>query len=47
MGMIPGTVLYVYLGSTAKDLAQVFAGNLEGGLNSSCSRFWGLSRLLS
>lgn len=32
IGMMPGTVLYVYLGSTAKDLTQVFAGGVEGGV---------------
>lgn len=31
IGMMPGTVLYVYLGSTAKDLAQVFSGGVAGG----------------
>jgi uncharacterized membrane protein YdjX (TVP38/TMEM64 family) len=31
IGMMPGTVLYVYLGSTAKDLAQIFSGGLQGG----------------
>jgi uncharacterized membrane protein YdjX (TVP38/TMEM64 family) len=42
MGMIPGTVLYVYLGSTAKDLAQVFAGNLEGGFEQQLFKILGL-----
>jgi uncharacterized membrane protein YdjX (TVP38/TMEM64 family) len=29
LGMIPGTVMYVYLGSTANDLTQLFAGREE------------------
>jgi uncharacterized membrane protein YdjX (TVP38/TMEM64 family) len=29
--MLPGTVMYVYLGSTVKELADVAAGNVEGG----------------
>src|SRR5438270_264472 len=31
IGMLPGTVMYVYLGSTVKELADVAAGNVEGG----------------
>src|ERR687883_71015 len=30
VGMLPGTVMYVYLGSTVKELADVAAGNVEG-----------------
>jgi uncharacterized membrane protein YdjX (TVP38/TMEM64 family) len=29
--MLPGTVMYVYLGSTVKELADVAAGHVEGG----------------
>jgi uncharacterized membrane protein YdjX (TVP38/TMEM64 family) len=29
LGMLPGTVLYVYLGSTARELADLVAGNVE------------------
>jgi uncharacterized membrane protein YdjX (TVP38/TMEM64 family) len=29
LGMLPGTVLYVYLGSTARELADLIAGNVE------------------
>jgi uncharacterized membrane protein YdjX (TVP38/TMEM64 family) len=32
IGMLPGTVMYVYLGSTVKELADVASGNVEGGL---------------
>jgi uncharacterized membrane protein YdjX (TVP38/TMEM64 family) len=31
IGMLPGTVMYVYLGSTVKELADIAAGNVEGG----------------
>jgi uncharacterized membrane protein YdjX (TVP38/TMEM64 family) len=31
IGMLPGTVMFVYLGSTVKELADVAAGNVEGG----------------
>ena len=42
IGMIPGTVLYVYLGSTAKDLAQLFAGDIEGGTGQQAIKIVGL-----
>jgi uncharacterized membrane protein YdjX (TVP38/TMEM64 family) len=31
IGMLPGTVMYVYLGSAAGDLAQLAAGEVEKG----------------
>lgn len=31
LGMLPGTVLYVYLGTAAKNLTQVLAGEVEAG----------------
>ena len=31
IGMLPGTVMYVYLGSAAKSLADLAAGKIEGG----------------
>ncbi len=31
LGMLPGTVMYVYLGSAAKNLADLAAGKVEGG----------------
>jgi len=31
LGMLPGTVMYVYFGSVAKDLAAIFSGNVEAG----------------
>jgi len=33
LGMIPGTLLYVYLGSAAQNLAEVFSGEVGGGTN--------------
>lgn len=32
IGMLPGTLLYVSIGSAAKNLADVFAGRTEGGI---------------
>jgi len=32
IGMLPGGLIYVYLGSAARSLADVAAGNVEGGL---------------
>jgi uncharacterized membrane protein YdjX (TVP38/TMEM64 family) len=32
IGMLPGTLMYVYLGSAVKSLAELAAGNVEGGL---------------
>jgi len=32
IGMLPGTVMYVYLGSAAKGLADLAAGKVEGGV---------------
>ena len=43
LGMIPGTVMYVYLGSTAKDLAQVFSGQMEGGAGMQTLKIVGLA----
>src|SRR5947209_10188984 len=31
LGMLPGTVMYVYLGSTLQELADISTGNVEGG----------------
>jgi uncharacterized membrane protein YdjX (TVP38/TMEM64 family) len=31
IGMLPGTVMYVYLGSTVKELGDIAAGSVEGG----------------
>lgn len=31
IGMIPGTVMFVYLGSVMKSLADAFSGNIQGG----------------
>jgi len=43
IGMMPGTLLYVYLGSTAKDLTQIFSGNLEGGVVQLALKILGLA----
>ena len=32
IGMIPGTIMYVYLGTAAKNLADLLGGNVEGGI---------------
>jgi len=32
LGMLPGTLMYVYFGSAARSLAEVATGNVEGGL---------------
>ena len=32
IGMLPGTVMYVYLGSTLQSLTEVAAGKVEGGM---------------
>jgi len=33
LGMIPGTLLYVYLGSAAQNLSEVFSGEAASGNN--------------
>jgi uncharacterized membrane protein YdjX (TVP38/TMEM64 family) len=43
IGMLPGTVMYVYLGSTVKELADVAVGNVEGGLARRVLFFVGLA----
>lgn len=32
LGMIPGTVMYVYLGSTVKSIAELASGKVQGGM---------------
>ncbi len=32
IGMLPGTILYVFLGSGARSLADIAAGNVQGGV---------------
>jgi uncharacterized membrane protein YdjX (TVP38/TMEM64 family) len=34
IGMLPATLMYVYLGSAAGELAQVLTGKVEGGMGS-------------
>jgi uncharacterized membrane protein YdjX (TVP38/TMEM64 family) len=43
IGMLPGTVLYVYLGSTVTEVADVATGNLAGGPARSVLFFVGLA----
>ncbi len=43
IGMFPGTVMYVYLGSAVKSLADLAAGNYEGGLAQKALFFVGLA----
>jgi uncharacterized membrane protein YdjX (TVP38/TMEM64 family) len=43
MGMLPATILYVYLGSAAKSLADVSAGRVEGGAGQTVLFFLGLA----
>jgi uncharacterized membrane protein YdjX (TVP38/TMEM64 family) len=47
IGMFPGTVLYVYLGSAAKNLAELFAGKVEGGIGQNVLFFIGLVATLA
>ena len=42
LGMLPGTLLYVYLGSAAQSLAAVTAGQVEGGAGQRIAFFIGL-----
>lgn len=42
IGMFPGTVMYVYLGSAVKDLADLVAGRVEGGTGQKVLFFGGL-----
>jgi uncharacterized membrane protein YdjX (TVP38/TMEM64 family) len=43
IGMVPGTVMYVYLGSGLKNLAQLFSGDYEGGTGAQVLFFGGLA----
>jgi uncharacterized membrane protein YdjX (TVP38/TMEM64 family) len=42
IGMLPGTVMYVYLGSAVKNLADLAAGRVEGGIGKILWFFAGL-----
>ena len=42
IGMLPVTVLYVYIGSAAKNLAEIFSGELETGAAGRVALFGGL-----
>ncbi len=43
IGMLPVTVLYVYIGSAAKNLAEIFAGDVETGTAGRIALFAGLA----
>jgi uncharacterized membrane protein YdjX (TVP38/TMEM64 family) len=43
IGMLPGTVMYVYLGSTARELAELVSGKPQGGW---AAKAWFLAGLL-
>lgn len=42
IGMFPGTVMYVYLGSAVKNIADLAAGKVEGGMGQTALYFVGL-----
>ena len=42
VGMLPGTILYAYIGSAAKNLADLAAGRIEGGVGQKVLFFVGL-----
>jgi uncharacterized membrane protein YdjX (TVP38/TMEM64 family) len=42
LGMIPGTLMYVYLGSAAKSMAELATGNVRGGALQTALFFVGL-----
>jgi uncharacterized membrane protein YdjX (TVP38/TMEM64 family) len=42
LGMIPGTLMYVYFGSAAKGLAEIASGKVQGGLAQQIFFFAGL-----
>jgi uncharacterized membrane protein YdjX (TVP38/TMEM64 family) len=46
IGMFPGTVLYVYLGSAVKNIADLVSGKVEGGTGQTVFFFVGLTATL-
>lgn len=46
IGMFPGTVLYVYLGSAVKNIAELVSGKVEGGTGQKVFFFVGLAATL-
>jgi uncharacterized membrane protein YdjX (TVP38/TMEM64 family) len=46
IGMFPGTVLYVYLGSAVKNIADLVSGKVEGGTGQKVFFFVGLAATL-
>ena len=43
IGMVPGTVMYVYLGSAVGNLGKLFAGDYEGGVGQQILFYAGLA----
>ena len=43
IGMLPGTILYVYLGAIAGSLTELLAGNFEGGVGQQIALYVGLA----
>ncbi len=43
LGMLPGTIMYVYFGSVARSLADIAAGNLKGGVGQQLFFWFGLA----
>jgi uncharacterized membrane protein YdjX (TVP38/TMEM64 family) len=43
LGMLPGTVMYLYLGSTLKELSDLASGKVEGGVGQRVFFFAGLA----
>merc|ERR1712232_233029 len=42
IGMLPGTILYVYIGGSINDLSQIISGNYNGGLKTKIFFYVGL-----
>jgi pyruvate/2-oxoglutarate dehydrogenase complex dihydrolipoamide dehydrogenase (E3) component/uncharacterized membrane protein YdjX (TVP38/TMEM64 family) len=47
IGMVPGTLMYVYFGSAARSLAEVAAGKVEGGIAGQLFFWFGLAATIA
>ncbi|MBI5250425.1 MAG: FAD-containing oxidoreductase [Desulfomonile tiedjei] len=47
IGMVPGTLMYVYFGSAARSLAEVAAGKVEGGIAGQAFFWFGLAATIA